>query len=133
MAEKISELIPKGATIGLTDLIEISESDGLGGFVTKSVTGQNVAGLFNNQRLQVNAVTLAVGSWALVSGLYEFVYSNAAIKSTSVVDVTPSNSTIAIVQAAGILPSTDSSNGSVKIFANNLPTANIVVTFNIFN
>jgi hypothetical protein len=43
MAEKrISELTAKGTTLATTDLIEISESDGLGGYVTKRVTGQNI-------------------------------------------------------------------------------------------
>jgi len=85
------------------------------------------------QILQVTPVTLTAASWSLVSGLYEYVYSNVNILSTSVVDVIPSNSTIAIVQAASILPSTQSSSGSVKLFSTNLPTADIIVTFNIFN
>ena len=83
--------------------------------------------------LQVTPVTLTAASWSLVSGLYEYVYSNVNILSTSIVNVIPSNSTIAIVQAASILPSTESASGSVKLFATNLPTADIIVTFNIFN
>ena len=39
---KISQLTAKGTTIAATDLIEISESDGAGGYVTKSVTGANI-------------------------------------------------------------------------------------------
>lgn len=43
MAEKrISELTAKGATLGATDLLEISEPDGLGGYVSKRVTGSEV-------------------------------------------------------------------------------------------
>ena len=41
---KISQLTAKGTTIAATDLIEISESDGAGGYVTKSVTGANIIG-----------------------------------------------------------------------------------------
>ena len=41
---KISQLTAKGATIASTDLIEISESNGAGGYVTKSVTGANIIG-----------------------------------------------------------------------------------------
>jgi hypothetical protein len=37
--KKISELPAKGSTIGSTDLVEISEPDGLGGYVSKRVTG----------------------------------------------------------------------------------------------
>jgi hypothetical protein len=82
---------------------------------------------------QVTPVTLASGSWSPVSGLYEYNYSNAIITSSSIVDAIPDNSTISIVQAAQILPSTSSSLGSVKLYSTNLPTANIIVTFNIFN
>jgi hypothetical protein len=82
---------------------------------------------------QVTPVTLTAASWTLVSGLYEYDYSNAAILSTSIVDVIPLNSTIAIVQAAQVLPETLSSTGSVKLYANNLPTADITVSINIFN
>ena len=89
--------------------------------------------LNSNSPLQVTPITLSAASWTLVSGLYEYDYSNANITSTSIVDVIPSNSTIAIVQTAGILPSTISSAGSVKLFSNNLPTGDITVTFNIFN
>jgi hypothetical protein len=83
--------------------------------------------------LQVTPVTLTAASWSLVSGLYEYNYSNVAILSTSIVDVIPANSTIAIVQAAQVLPATLSSAGSVKLYATNLPSADITVTFNIFN
>ena len=41
---KISQLTAKGATIAATDLVEISESDGAGGYITKSVTGANIIG-----------------------------------------------------------------------------------------
>ena len=83
--------------------------------------------------LQVTPITLTTGGWSLVSGLYEYTYSNANILSTSIVDVIPDNSTIAIVKAADIMPATSSAAGSVKIYATNLPTASIIVTFNIYN
>ena len=83
--------------------------------------------------LQVTPITLTTGGWSLVSGLYEYTYSNANILSTSIVDVIPASSTIAIVKAADIMPSTSSASGSVKIYATNLPTASIIVTFNIYN
>ena len=82
--------------------------------------------------LQITPITLAVAGWALVGDLYEYDYANVAIKSISVVDIVPSNSTIEIVKSASILPETISSTGSVKIYAENLPTADIVVTLNIF-
>ena len=83
--------------------------------------------------LQVTPVTLTTVGWSLVSGLYEYTYSNANILSTSIVDVIPASSTISIVKAADIMPATLSASGSVKIFATNPPTASIIVTFNIYN
>ena len=41
---KISQLTAKGTAIASTDLIEISQSDGAGGYITKSVTGANIIG-----------------------------------------------------------------------------------------
>lgn len=83
--------------------------------------------------LQVTPITLTAASWSLVSGLYEYTYSNANILSTSIVDVIPASTTIAIVKAADIMPATSSASGSVKIYATNLPTSDITVTFNIYN
>ena len=40
--KKISQLTAKGAALAATDLIEIAEDNGAGGYVTKSVTGANV-------------------------------------------------------------------------------------------
>jgi hypothetical protein len=42
--KKISQLTAKGAALAATDLIEISESNGAGGYVTKSITGANITG-----------------------------------------------------------------------------------------
>jgi hypothetical protein len=83
--------------------------------------------------VQGTPITLTSGGWSLVSGLYEYEYSNAAIFDTSIVDVIPTNASISIVKAAEILPATESFFGSVKIYATNAPTADIIVTFNIYN
>ena len=99
--------------------------------VKKIKKGQLQSGIVDV--LQVTPVTLTAASWSLVSGLYEYTYSNAAILATSIVDVIPDNSSISIVKAAEVLPSTSSASGSVKLYATNLPTANIIVTFNILN
>jgi hypothetical protein len=55
--KKISQLTAKGTALAATDLIEISESDGAGGYVTKSVTGSNIAG-----GLKVPAVSNTIGT-----------------------------------------------------------------------
>lgn len=83
--------------------------------------------------LQVTPVTLITAGWSLVSGLYEYSYSNANILSTSIVDIIPANSTISIVKAAEILPATQSFSGYVKIYSTNAPTGDIIVTVNIYN
>jgi hypothetical protein len=80
---------------------------------------------------QITGKTVATGAWSLVSGLYEASISDGNILSTSIVDVIPSNSSISVVNAAQMLPQTDSSAGAVKIYATNLPTASITVTLNI--
>ena len=83
--------------------------------------------------LQVGSLTLTTAGWSLVSGLYEQNLANANITAASIVDVIPDNAAIATVIAAGILPRTDSAAGSVKVYSQNLPTANIGVTINISN
>ena len=80
---------------------------------------------------QITSITLSSASWSLVSGLYEYDYSNAAITADSIVEVIPDNEYIAVVKAAEILPKTVSSAGSVKLYATNTPTGNIGVTMNL--
>ncbi len=53
---KISQLTAKSANLASSDLIEISESDGQGGYVTKSVTGANV--LSSKQDTLVSATNI---------------------------------------------------------------------------
>lgn len=83
--------------------------------------------------LQVGSLTLTTAGWSLVSGLYEQDLAEANITATSIVNVIPDNADIATVIAAGILPRTDSAAGSVKVYSQNLPAANIGVTINISN
>lgn len=81
---------------------------------------------------QVTSITLLVGSWSLVSGLYEYDLSNANITAASIVDIIPDNADIDIVKDAEILPRTESSSGAVKLFATNAPSGDIGVTINIW-
>ena len=55
--KRISELPAKGSNIGATDLVEISEPDGLGGYVSKRVTGAQLGSdtNFANTNLTLNA------------------------------------------------------------------------------
>lgn len=83
--------------------------------------------------VQVSSLTLTVAGWSLVGGLYQQDLANANITATAIVNVIPDNAAINTVIAAGFLPRTDSASGSVRVYAQNLPTANIGVTINISN
>lgn len=58
MAEKkFSQLTAKGATIADTDLVAISESNGGGSYVSKSVTGANIKALVTDANLTTTDIT----------------------------------------------------------------------------
>lgn len=101
---------------------QVMQTNGSGGlsFVTKKAT-------------QVTGKTVLTGAWSLVSGVYEASISDAAILSTSIVDVIPNNTDASTIRTAGLLPRTDSSAGAVKIYATSAPAATITVTLNIFD
>jgi hypothetical protein len=80
---------------------------------------------------QVTGVTIATTGWSLNGSIYEYSISNANITSTSIVDVIPDNADLSVAQTAAIYPRTESSSGSVKIFADAVPTATIGCTLNI--
>jgi hypothetical protein len=71
--KKISQLTAKGTALAATDLVEISESDGAGGYVTKSVTGANVVSglqptLVSATKIKTINGTTILGSGNLVAG-----------------------------------------------------------------
>lgn len=88
-------------------------------------------GIPGSQPIQITGITITAANWSLVSGLYEYNLSNTNITANSIVEVIPANASIAIVKAAEVLPETDSSAGSVKLYATNAPTGDISVTINI--
>ena len=65
--KKISQLTPKGTPIAPTDLVEISESDGGGGYVTKSVSGLQPTLVSGTNIKTINSTTL-LGSGDIVLG-----------------------------------------------------------------
>ena len=99
------------------------------------LTYDNSAGKISLKPLftQVTGKTVNTAGWSLVGGLYQFDISDSNISSSSVVDVIPDNSGFSTVVAAELLPANVSSSNSVRIFANNLPSADFDVTINIFN
>lgn len=114
-----STLVPSGGTTGQV-LAKNSGTNYDTTWVTKKVT-------------QVTGKTVATGAWSLVSGIYEASISDSAILSTSIVDVIPDNGSASTIVDAKMLPRTDSSTGSVKIYSTDLPAATITVTLNIFD
>ena len=86
MSKRISDLTAKGANLDATDLLEISESDGLGGYASKSITGAEIPNLGNQDLAQTDAVReydidgntlifnngkLFVNTTGLTSGLFQ--------------------------------------------------------------
>lgn len=108
------------ATAGTSGQLIATDGSGTLTFVTRKVT-------------QVTGKTVATGAWSLVSGFYEASISDANISATSIVDVIPDNASAATAKTAEVLPRTDSSAGSVKIYANNAPAATLTVTLNIYD
>ena len=56
--KKISQLTAKGSPIAFTDLVEIAEDDGFGGYVTKSVSGLQPALASGTDIVTINSQTL---------------------------------------------------------------------------
>jgi hypothetical protein len=114
-----STLLPTGGTTGQV-LAKNSGTNYDVTWTTKKVT-------------QVTGKTVATGAWSLVSGVYEASISDSNILSTSIVYIVPDNASASTIRTAQMLPRTDSSSGSVKIYSTNLPAATITVTLNIFD
>lgn len=119
---------------GWVNMGEIQGPAGLDGSSGSSGTsGSSGSSGTSVQITQITNVTLTAASWVSANGIYEYTYSNAALLSTSIVDIIPSNSSYSAAVDAEVLPSVETSNGSVKIFATNAPSSNIIITINILN
>ena len=94
-------------------------------------TGATGSTGLSNITQQVTSVTLLNTGWSLISGLYQYTYSNVNITSLSIVDIIPDNESINVVIEARILPKTVSASGYVICYAVNQPTDDIGVTINI--
>jgi len=66
--KKISQLTAKGTPIAANDLVEISESNGAGGYVTKSVTGANILASKQDTLVSGTNIKTINGSSVLGSG-----------------------------------------------------------------
>jgi hypothetical protein len=120
------------STLASNVTFTLPTSNGTSGQVLKTDGSGNLS-YVNKKHTQVTGKTVATGAWSLVSGFYEASISDAAILSTSIVDVIPDNSSASVAATAGVLPRTDSSSGSVKIYATVTPASTLTVTLNILD
>jgi len=107
-------------------------ADGTSGQVMQT-NGSGSLSFVTKKATQITSKTVATGAWSLVSGFYEASISDAAILSTSIVDVIPDNASASVAATAGVLPRTDSSAGAVKIYATATPASTLTVTLNILD
>jgi hypothetical protein len=105
-----------------------SSADCLFTFINRN-SGSGGGGLTMTQL--TNVTIPAIASWTLVSGVYEYTHSDAAITATSIVDVIPENASMGAVRAADMLPKTTALAGGVKLYALYPPTTSIIVSMNI--
>ena len=85
--KKISQLTAKGTAIAATDLVEISESNGAGGYVTKSVTGANILSSKQDTLVSGTNIKTINGSSVLGSGDLVVTPGVASLTSTPPVKV----------------------------------------------
>ena len=98
--KKISQLPAKGTPIAATDLVEISESNGAGGYVTKSVTGANILASKQDTLVSGTNIKTINGSSVLGSGNLVVTPGVASLTATSPV-VATGTSTPVISLASG--------------------------------
>ena len=98
--KKISQLTAKGADIAANDLVEISESNGAGGYVTKSVTGANILASKQDTLVSGTNIKTINGSSVLGSGNLVVTPGVASLTATSPV-VATGTSTPVISLASG--------------------------------
>lgn len=98
--KKISQLTAKGTAIASTDLVEISESNGAGGYVTKSVTGANILASKQDTLVSGTNIKTINGSSVLGSGNLVVTPGVASLTATSPV-VATGTSTPVISLASG--------------------------------
>jgi hypothetical protein len=78
--------------------------------------------------IQIDSVLISAGDWVPDSGIYKYTYSDAQITDTKVVEIIPANDAYSVVQGIEVLPLTESFNGYVEFYCNNLPTEDFNVT-----
>ena len=103
-----------------------------GNLIFTDISGSYSLSTLRQKYIQVASESLASGSWILVSGSYQYNYSNVNIYSSSIVDVIPNNEDAVTVVNAGMYAKTTSYTGYATFYSRYVPQANIGVTINIY-
>lgn len=78
--------------------------------------------------IEIDPVTISAVDWVADSGIYKYTYTDTHIKAINVVEIIPANNAFSIVQGIEVLPLTESFDGYVEFYCNNLPTEDFNVT-----
>ena len=98
--KKISQLTAKGTDIAANDLVEISESNGAGGYVTKSVTGANILASKQDTLVSGTNIKTINGSSVLGSGNLVVTPGVASLTATSPVVATGTSTPVISLASA---------------------------------
>jgi hypothetical protein len=82
--------------------------------------------------VKLTSQTLTAASWALVSGYYQYTFSNVNITTNTRVDFTTSNASYTEVTTCGMLPQVDVAAGSCTFYSLFPPQSNILGEITIF-
>ena len=116
---KISQLTAKGTAIAATDLVEISESDGAGGYVTKSVTGTNI--LSSKQDTLVSGTNIKTINSNSILGSGNLVITGGVSSVSATTPVVATGTTTPVISLASSYGDTQNPYGSKT--ANNILAA----------
>ena len=116
---KISQLTAKGTAIAATDLVEISESDGAGGYVTKSVTGANI--LSSKQDTLVSGTNIKTINSNSILGSGNLVITGGVSSVSATTPVVATGTTTPVISLAASYGDTQNPYGSKT--ANNILAA----------
>ena len=113
--KKISQLTAKGTALAATDLVEISESDGAGGYVTKSVTGANVVSGLQPTLVSATNIKTINGTTILGSGNLSISAGQIVPAVSNTLGTTITGATIAMSDSVLIPAGTFSSNCQIDL------------------
>ena len=113
--KKISQLTAKGTALAATDLVEISESDGAGGYVTKSVTGANVVSGLQPTLVSATNIKTINGTTILGSGNLSISAGQIVPAVSNTLGTTITGATIAMSDSVLMPAGTFSSNCQIDL------------------